>query len=96
MGENLTERPLLEGENLTVCAPLKVPARTRSGGEFHGPFDARIEDFFDFERSEINEDASEASIRVPLISKKYEYFYHFIFLAISAISIFFAKHAARF
>ena len=90
--ENLTEQPLLEGsgekENFTVCAPLK--------GEFHGPYDARIEAFFDFERSEINEDASEASIRVPLISKKYEYFYHFIFLAISAISIFFAKHAARF
>ena len=77
MGENLTERPLLEGENLTVCAPLKVPARTRSGGEFHGPFDARIEDFFDFERSEINEDASEvseASIRVPFISMKFECF----------------------
>ena len=76
--ENLTEQPLLEGtgelENLTVCAPLKVPARTRSGGEFHGPFDARIEDFFDFERSEINEDASEASIRVPFISMKFECF----------------------
>ena len=82
MGENLTERPLLEGENLTVCAPLKVPARTRSGEEFHGPFDARIEDFFDFERSEINEDASEASIRVPFISKKYESIYHFIFSVI--------------
>ena len=71
--ENLTEQPLLEGsgekENFTVCAPLK--------GEFHGPYDARIEAFFDFERSEINEDASEASIRVPFFSKKYEYFYHF-------------------
>ena len=34
--ENLTEQPLLEGtgelENLTVCALLKVPARTRSDG----------------------------------------------------------------
>ena len=41
--ENLTEQLLLEGsgekENFTVCAPLK--------GEFHGPYDARIEDFFD-------------------------------------------------
>ena len=69
--ENLTEQPLLEGsgekENLTpVCAPLK--------GEFHGPYDARIEAFFDFERSEINEDASEASIRVPFISMKFECF----------------------
>ena len=60
-----------ELENLTVCAPLKVPARTRSDGEFHGPFDAKIEDFFDFERSEINEDAS---IRVPFISMKFECF----------------------
>ena len=75
--ENLTEQPLLEGtgekENLTFCAPLKGPARTRRDGEFYGPYNARIEDFFDFERSEINEDASEVSIRVLFISKKYDF-----------------------
>ena len=70
--ENLTEQPLLEGTGeKEFCAPLKGPPRTRRDGEFYGPYNARIEDFFDLERSEINEDASDASIRVPVISKKY-------------------------